>query len=63
MFAVRAYEFSHETVRDWEARFAPLLTTQWRAKRSGQAGKLWYGDETGARFRFIPCFRPFLYCL
>jgi transposase-like protein len=25
MFAVRGYEFSHETVRDWEARFAPLI--------------------------------------
>ena len=39
MFAVRGYTFSHETVRDWEARFAPLLTTQLRAKPRGQAGK------------------------
>ena len=33
MFLVRGYEFTHETVRDWEARFAPLLTAQLRAKR------------------------------
>jgi len=42
MFAIRGYDFSHETVRDWEARFAPLLTTRLRAKRRGQAGKSWY---------------------
>ncbi len=46
MFLVRGYEFTHETVRDWEARFAPLLTAQLRAKRRGQAGKSWYVDET-----------------
>ena len=28
MFAVRGYEFTHETVREWEARFAPLLSAQ-----------------------------------
>src|SRR5512142_3056596 len=46
MFWVRGYEFTHETVRDWEPRFAPLLTAQLRAKRRGQAGKSWYVDET-----------------
>ena len=46
MFLVRGYAFTHETVRDWEARFAPLLTEQLRAKRLGQAGKSWYVDET-----------------
>jgi putative transposase len=40
MFSVRGYVFSHETVRDWEARFAPLLTAQLRAKRRGQAGRI-----------------------
>jgi putative transposase len=45
MFVVRGYAFTHETVRDWEARFAPLLTEQLRAKRRGQAGKSWYVDE------------------
>ena len=33
-------------MRDWEARFAPLLAGQLRAKRRGQAGKSWYVDET-----------------
>jgi putative transposase len=46
MFVVRGYEFTHETVREWEARFAPLLTEQLRARRRGQAGKSWYVDET-----------------
>jgi transposase-like protein len=46
MFLVRGFEFSHEAVRDWEARFAPLLTEQLRAKRKGQAGRSWYVDET-----------------
>jgi putative transposase len=46
MFVVCGYEFTHETVRDWEARFAPLLTEQLRAKRREQAGKSWCVDET-----------------
>jgi transposase-like protein len=46
MFAVRGYDFSHETVREWEARCAPLLSAQLKAKRRGQAGKSWYVDET-----------------
>ncbi len=46
MFLMRGYQFTHETVRDWEARFAPLLAGQLRTKRRGQAGKSWYVDET-----------------
>jgi putative transposase len=46
MFAVRGYEFTHETVREWEARFAPLLSAQLKAKRRGHAGLSWYTDET-----------------
>ena len=37
--------FTHEAVRDWEARFAPLIADQLRAKRRGQAGRSWYVDE------------------
>jgi DDE superfamily endonuclease len=40
------YEFTHEAVREWEERFAPLLSGQLKAKRRGQAGKSWYVDET-----------------
>lgn len=46
MFLERGCAFTHETVRDWEARFAPLLTEQLRAKRRGQADRSWYVDET-----------------
>jgi transposase-like protein len=49
MFAVRASTFTHETVREWEARFAPLLSERLKAKRPGQAGKAWYTDETYVR--------------
>ncbi len=31
MFLMRGYEFSYETVRDWEERFAPFLAEQLRA--------------------------------
>lgn len=46
MFLNRGFEFTHEAVRDWEARFAPLITQQLSAKRRGKAGKSWYCDET-----------------
>ena len=46
MFLERGFEFTHEAVRDWEARFAPLTTRQLRAKRRGKAGKSWRCDET-----------------
>ncbi|GHP00388.1 hypothetical protein KSF_104350 [Reticulibacter mediterranei] len=46
MFLVRGLVFTHEAVREWEARFAPLLTDQLRTKRHGRAGKSWYVDET-----------------
>ncbi len=46
MFLERGFVFTHEAVRDWEARFAPLIADQLRAKRRGQAGRSWYVDET-----------------
>jgi putative transposase len=46
MFVVRGFEFTHEAVREWEARFAPLITEQLRSRRRGKAGKSWYCDET-----------------
>ncbi len=38
MFLERGFEFTHEAVRDWEARFAPLIADHLRAKRRGQRG-------------------------
>ncbi len=37
---------THEAVRDWEARFAPLIADHLRKKRRGQAGTCWHVDET-----------------
>ena len=42
----RGYEVTHETIRVWEARFAPLLGERLRTKRRGQARRSWYIDET-----------------
>jgi len=49
MFLTRGFTFTHETVREWEERFAPLLTERLRAKRRGKAGKKWHADETYVR--------------
>jgi transposase-like protein len=46
MFLERGFEFTHEAVRDWEERFAPLITEQLCARRRGKAGRSWYTDET-----------------
>ncbi len=46
MFLTRGFTFTHETVREWEERFAPLLTERLRAKRRGKAGLKWHADET-----------------
>ena len=42
----RGYAVTHETIRDWEFRFAPLLAERLRTKRRGRAGVSWYIDET-----------------
>ena len=44
MFLMRGYEFTHETVMDWEERFAPLLAEHVRRRR--KVGRRWYVDET-----------------
>jgi len=49
LFLDRGFVFTHEAVRDWEARFAPLLTERLRAKRRGQVGMKWHADETYLR--------------
>src|SRR4029078_9882571 len=42
----RGYVVSHETIRVWEFRFAPLVTQQLRGRRRGPIGASWYLDET-----------------
>ena len=46
MFLLRGFEFTHEAVRHWEERFAPLLAEQLRRKHKGKVGRRWYVDET-----------------
>ncbi len=46
MFLERGFVFTHEAVREWEARFTPLLAARLRAKRRGRAGAKWHTDET-----------------
>ncbi len=50
------FQFTHEAVRDWEARFAPLLADPLRTKRRGQAGRSWYVDETSVKVKGKWCY-------
>jgi len=43
---LRGLVFSHEAVRDWEAKLVPLLTNALRQRRRGTIGRSWYVDET-----------------
>jgi putative transposase len=56
MFLERGFVFTHEAVREWEERFAPLLTERLRAKRRGKAGRSWYVDETYIRVHGRWCY-------
>lgn len=56
MFLERGFVFTHEAVREWEARFAPLLADQLRAKRKGEAGRSWYVDETYVKVNGAWCY-------
>jgi putative transposase len=56
MFLERGFVFTHETVRDWEARFAPLLIDQVRQHRRGKAGRHWHVDETYVRVKGRWCY-------
>src|SRR3978361_1296340 len=46
MFAVRGMVFSHEAVREWEAKLTPALAEELRRRRRGAVGRSWYVDET-----------------
>ena len=55
-FWVRGFEFTHETVRNWEARFALIFADELRAKRKGTVGNIWHVDETYIRVRGRWCY-------
>jgi putative transposase len=46
MFLVRGIVFSHEAVRDWEAKLSPALAEELRRHRRRHIGRSWYVDET-----------------
>ena len=46
MFLIRGIIFTHEAVRDWEARLAPLIAEGLRKRRAGKVGRCWHVDET-----------------
>ncbi len=46
MFFERGFVFTHEAVREWEAKLAPLMAEQLRTRRGGVVGESWYVDET-----------------
>jgi len=46
MVAVRGMVFSHEAVREWEAKLTPALAEELRRRRRGKVGRSWYVDET-----------------
>src|SRR3954453_12512862 len=46
MFLVRGLAFSHEAVREWEAKLTPVLAEDLRRRRKGKVGRSWYVDET-----------------
>ncbi len=56
MFLERGFAFTHETVRDWEARFAPLIADQLRMKRRGHVGVSWHVDETYVKVQGKWCY-------
>src|ERR1700709_1339289 len=46
MFLIRGIVFSHEAVRDWEAKLTPAVAEGLLRRRRGKVGKSWYVDET-----------------
>jgi len=46
MFLDRGVVFTHEVVREWEAKLATVLSETLRRHRRGRVGRSWYCDET-----------------
>jgi putative transposase len=56
MFLQRGLSFTHEAVRDWEAKLAPLLGEALRKRPPGAVGKSWYVDETYVKVQGQWCY-------
>ncbi|MFC0385566.1 IS6 family transposase [Muricoccus vinaceus] len=59
MFLIRGIVFSHEAVREWEAKLAPVLAGELRQRRRGRGGRgrrSWHADETYLKVRGRWCY-------
>src|ERR671921_1155798 len=59
MVLMRGIVFSHEAVRDWEAKLTPVLTAELRQRRRGKGGagrRSWHVDETYLKVRGRWCY-------
>src|SRR3954447_9113447 len=59
MFLQRGIVFSHEAVREWEAKLAPLRADELRRRRHGKGGargRHWHVDETYLKVRGRWCY-------
>jgi putative transposase len=59
MFLLRGIVFSHEAVREWEAKLAPVLAgelDQRRLAKGGPGRRSWHVDETYLRVRGRWCY-------
>jgi len=46
MYLIKGFYFTRETIREWEAEYAPLLTDELKIERKGQTTLRWKVDET-----------------
>lgn len=46
MYSVKGYSFTRETIRQWEAEYAPLFADELKTQRRGKASLRWKVDET-----------------
>ncbi len=56
LFMLRGFTFTHETVRDWEERFSPILADELLTKRKGKMGNVWHVDETYIKIKGQWCY-------
>ena len=56
MFLQRGLSFTHEAVREWENKLAPLLSETLRKRRHGAVGQSWYVDETYVKVQGQWCY-------
>ena len=59
MFLQRGIVFSHEAVREWEAKLTPILSEELRQRRRGKGGtgrRSWFVDETCLKVRGRWCY-------